>query len=145
MAEALPPPDIEGGGGVQSLVQGKDVHDGLVNSQGGKSLSYSDKLKVNVQREERLKRDVLEIHLESDTRTNMSLDDEVVANLCGRIGIDLKSQVEAVQIMPGNSRKIFVWLKNGVNLAEMQNVWPHGHGRARHFKTKRHILALIVS
>ena len=35
-------------------------------------------------------------------------------------------------------------LKTNPN-AEMQNVWPRGHGGARHFKTKRHIWALIVS
>ena len=98
MAEAERPVDEGGGGGK------------------GPGLSYSDKLKVNVRREERLKRNVLEIHLENDSRTNINLDNVTVANLCSRIGIDLKTEVEGVQVMPGNSRKIFVWVKDNCNL-----------------------------
>ena len=100
MAANEPP----GKGGVKSVDKSEKV------------FSYSDKLKVNVRREERLKRNVLEIHLENDNKTHINLDSDTVANLCSRIGIDIKTQVEGVQVMPGNSRKIFVWVLDNCNL-----------------------------
>ena len=78
--------------------------------------SYSDKLMCDVKKSERLKRNVLEVNLESDNRGRIQLDHDVVAKLLASLGVDLKTQAEAVQICPGNMKKIFVWLKNGVDI-----------------------------
>ena len=74
---------------------------------------YSEKLKVNVVRSERLKRKVLEINLESDERTRIILDKDTIAQLIAKVGIDIKSQLEGYQTA---SRKLFVWCKDSVNL-----------------------------
>ena len=113
MGSTTIPPDGGGflqQGGTQSVGEVKNT---AVDKP---ATSYSDKLKVNVRKEERLKRKVLEIHLENDTKGNMNLDNETVAKLCSKIGIDVKTQLEGVQVMPGNSKKIFMWLKDDCNI-----------------------------
>ena len=75
---------------------------------------YSDKIKLNVKRSERLKRNVLEIGIESIGE--IKLEDEDVSKLLSRIGIDLSCHAEGLQICPGNSKKIFVWLKEKVDI-----------------------------
>ena len=86
--------------------------------QNSGSSSYVDKLKVNVNRFERLTRNVLEINLEKDSSvTFINLEAETVAKVLSNLGVDIKTQVEAVQTCPGNSKKIFVWLKPAVNIA----------------------------
>ena len=67
-------------------------------------VSYSDKMKLNLKRSERLKRKVLEITVES--QGNFKIEDEDVAKLITRLGIDQKSHMEGFQIYPGNSKKI---------------------------------------
>ena len=80
--------------------------------QNSGSSSYVDKLKANVNRFERLKRNVLEINLEKDSSvTFINLEAETVAKVLSNLGVDIKTQVEAVQTCPGNSKKIFVWVK----------------------------------
>ena len=81
-------------------------------------VSYSAKLKVNVNRNERLKRNVLEINLDIDQGSSPNIENEIVARLLGRLGIDLTTQVEGIQIRPGNSRKIFVWMKDSIDLTK---------------------------
>ena len=77
---------------------------------------YSDKVKVNVRRESRLRRNVLEINLENDEAGQVKLDNETIAKLLKKIGIDLKTETVGVQVCPGYSNKIFVWLKDNVNI-----------------------------
>ena len=78
--------------------------------------SYSDKIKVNLKRSERLKRNVLEISVESQGYFKLEEDD--VAKLMTRLGIDLKTHAEGYQICPGNSRKIMIWLKDHVDITK---------------------------
>ena len=78
--------------------------------------SYSDRLKVNVSRSERLKRKVLEINLDVDEGIKLKLEPSDVHKTLARIGIDSQSHMEGCQICPGNSRKISVWLKDGCDI-----------------------------
>ena len=78
--------------------------------------SYSDKLKVNVNRCERLKRNVLEISLDVEQGLKMKVEESDVAKTLAKIGIDIGSDMEGCQICPGFSRKIFVWLKPSCNI-----------------------------
>ena len=55
----------------------------------GSERLYSDKLKVNIVRSERLKRNVLEIQLESDQGVSAHLDKDTISSLIGEIGIDI--------------------------------------------------------
>ena len=73
--------------------------------------SYSDKLKVNVMRSERLKRNVLEINLESDNDERINLGSETIAKVLATVGIDIVTQVEGFQAV---SKKLYVWLKDNV-------------------------------
>ena len=50
--------------------------------------SYSDRLKVNVSRSEKLKRNVLEIFLDVDEGIKLRLEKEDVHKTLARIGID---------------------------------------------------------
>ena len=70
--------------------------------------SYSDKLKVNVVKSERLKRKVLEIHLVPEDRVSPYIDVEIVAKLFAKLGIDRKTQMYGYQ---HSGSKIYVWLK----------------------------------
>ena len=63
--------------------------------------SYSDKIKVNLKRSERLKRKVLEISVESQGYFKLEEDD--VAKLMTRLGINLQVHAEGYQICPGKS------------------------------------------
>ena len=77
-------------------------------------VSYSDKMKLNLKRSERLKRKVLVITVES--QGNFKIEDEDVAKLITRLGIDQKSHMEGFQICPGNSKKILLWLKDSCDI-----------------------------
>ena len=79
-------------------------------------VSYSDKMKLNLKRSERLKRKVLEITVES--QGNFKIEDEDVAKLITRLGIDQKSHMEGFQICPGNSKKILLWLKDSCDVSK---------------------------
>ena len=59
---------------------------------------YSDKLKVNVVRSERLKRNVLEIQIIVENGTaDRNMDKETVAKLLAKLGIDWKTNVQGYQ------------------------------------------------
>ena len=56
-------------------------------------MSYSDRLKTNVNYNERLKRNLLEIHLErTDLEADLNLYSESIARVFQTLGIDLVSQ-----------------------------------------------------
>ena len=76
---------------------------------------YSDKLKVNIVRSERLKRKVLEIQLESDEGIKVYLDKDTIRNLIVRLGVDMKTQLEGYQTAP---RKLYVLCKESVQLEQ---------------------------
>ena len=80
-------------------------------------VSYSDKIKMNLRKCERLKRKVLEISLENESDGNVNIEEKDVAKLVSRLGIDLKSHMEGFQICPGNSKKILLWLKDSCDLS----------------------------
>ena len=78
----------------------------------GPKSSYSDRLKMNVKKSERLSRKVLEITLEVDEHVQLKLEDQDVARLATRIGLDIPYHLEGYQICPGNSKKILLWIKD---------------------------------
>ena len=69
-------------------------------------------------RNERLKRNVLEINLDFDQGTSVRIEDEIAAKLLARMDIDFVTQVEGIQSCPGNSRKLFVWLKDSIDISK---------------------------
>ena len=74
-----------------------DPGGGGVNENGG--VSYRDKLKVNIQKSERLKRNVLEINLETENGNHgFHLDKDTIAKLASKIGINIKTDIEGFQI-----------------------------------------------
>ena len=75
--------------------------------------SYSDKIKVNVIKSERLKRKVLEINLVTEEGTNPYIDKETLAKLLAKVGIDKKTQMYGYQQA---GRKIYVWFKEGYDI-----------------------------
>ena len=85
---------------------------------GSKVPTYSERLRGNINRNERLKRNVLEINLDFDVGVNTKIENDTVSKLIKRMGIDMSTQVEAVQTCPGNSRKIYIWLKNNVDISK---------------------------
>ena len=78
--------------------------------------SYCDKIKMNLRRSDRLKRKVLEISVEG--QRNFNIEEQDVAKLASRLGIDLNSHMEGYQICPGNSRKILLWLKDRCDISK---------------------------
>ena len=89
--------------------------DSSPSKKGGLS-SYSDRLKMNVRKSERLSRKILEITLEVDNNTTVNVEKKDAAKVASRIGIDLVNDLEGFQICPGNSKKILFWLKEGLNI-----------------------------
>ena len=75
--------------------------------------SYSDRLKVNINKSERLRRKVLEINLESDDGSVIKIDNDTLAKLIAKLGIDTKTDVEGFQ---NSQKKMFVWLKESCNI-----------------------------
>ena len=76
---------------------------------------YSEKLKVNIIRSERLRRKVLEVQLESDEGVQVYLDKDTINKLIVRLGVDLKTQLEGYQTA---KRKLYVWCKDFVQLEQ---------------------------
>ena len=85
---------------------------------GGRPSSYADRLKTNVNYDQRLKRNVLEIMLEKTERdAEIVLDQNCVARVCSSIGMDLVTEVEGYQVQHnGRTSTISVWVTKGVNL-----------------------------
>ena len=75
--------------------------------------TYSESLKTNIKWDSRLKRNVLEIFVESDSSSYVDIPDSEINRLFTTIGIDVRSQVEGY-FRRGN--KIFAWLANGIDL-----------------------------
>ena len=73
--------------------------------------SYAEKLKTNVNFNQRLKRNVLEITLEKTEKdAEIVLDDKSVARICQSLGMDIASDVEGFQVHHnGRSSIISVW------------------------------------
>ena len=105
-----PPPG--GGGATASASEGI-----IINSSGSQPTAtetlYSEKLKVNVMRSERLKRNVLEINLLTDEGIVPSIEICTVAKLLSKLGIDKTSQIVGYQL---SGRKVFVWFKEHCDL-----------------------------
>ena len=80
------------------------------------NISYSDRLKMNVKKSERLSRKVLEVTLEVDNHVQVKVEEKDAAKVAARIGIDLVNDLEGYQICPGNSKKLVFWIKEGRNL-----------------------------
>ena len=80
--------------------------------------SYADRLKTNINFDQRLKRNILEIHLEKTEKdAEILIDQNCVARVCSSIGIDVISQVQGYQVQySGITSKISVWAAQGVNL-----------------------------
>ena len=80
--------------------------------------SYADRLKSNVNFDQRLKRNVLEITLEKrDKNSEMILDQVSVARLLKSIGMDVMTQMEGYQIQyNGRTSMISVWAVKGLSL-----------------------------
>ena len=75
--------------------------------------TYSSKLKLNVNRCERLKCNVLEIRIESDSHRYANLDSDTIAKLIAKLGIDIQTQTEGFQT---GTNKIFIWLKENLDI-----------------------------
>ena len=80
--------------------------------------SYAERLKTNVNYDQRLKRNVLEIVLEKTERdAEMILDDNCVARLCRSIGMDIVTQVEGYQVHHnGRTSTVTIWVVKDINL-----------------------------
>ena len=98
----------------------RDIQDpgGGPNHGGGLHPTYAERLKTNVNYDQRLKRNVLEVVLERiDRDAEMVLDEQCVARLLRSIGMDVETQVEGYQIHHhGRSSMISVWAMKGLNL-----------------------------
>ena len=79
-------------------------------------VSYSDKIKMNLRSSNRLKRKVLEMSIEGEG--NIKVEENYVAKLTSRLGIDPKSHMEGFQICPGNSKKILLWFKDSCDITK---------------------------
>ena len=76
------------------LDSGQPQRDGHAATNVQVNTSYSDRVKMRVQKSERLKRNVLEINLECIPPAKTKVDKETAAKLISKIGIDIKSQTE---------------------------------------------------
>ena len=75
--------------------------------------SYADKVKTNIKWDNRLKRNVLEIILDSDKSEYTELSDDLIEKLFRTIGINTKNQVEGFY---RKNNTIFAWLSAGIDL-----------------------------
>ena len=77
------------------------------------SRTYAESLKTNIKWDSRLKRNVLEIAMESDNSEFIDIPDGDINRLFKTIGIDVKAQIEGYF---RRGSKIFAWLANGIDL-----------------------------
>ena len=75
--------------------------------------AWNKRPRVNIMRNERLKRSVLEINLEYDTSADR-IDKEMISKLFGRLGIR-KGEIEGFQV---KRKKIFAWMIPGTDLGK---------------------------
>ena len=96
--------------------------DGVSESDGDKSAvskhSYANRLKSNINYNQRLQRSVLEITLERVNKNNdIEINDTEIERVLRTLGIDIRSQVEGYQLQyKGATSIISVWMPVGVNL-----------------------------
>jgi hypothetical protein len=76
---------------------------------------YSDRVKVTIAHSERLKRNVLEINLESENSAG-KIEKGEVAKLFQTLGINLEQEMEGYQLV--GRRKLFAWLKEEIDLTQ---------------------------
>ena len=93
--------------------QVEHLHQGVQPHQQPREQSYSSKLIQNVNRNDRLKRNVLEVNLESDSDRYANIDKETIARLAVKLGINLQTQAEGYQT---GSNKVFFWLKENCDI-----------------------------
>ena len=75
---------------------------------------YSDRVKITIARSERLKRNVLEVNLESEATADR-IDPEATAKLLQSMGI-IQPDLEGYQL--SGKKKLYVWLKEGIDLTK---------------------------
>ena len=81
----------------------------------GPKKNWRDVVKSSLGIDERLKRNVLEIHLEKE-EINDVVEEDALAKFFLKIGVK-QDQVEGVQLIPPKSpRKVFLWLQPGIDL-----------------------------
>ena len=56
---------------------------------------------------------------ENDEAGQVKINADTTAKLIHRIGIDLKTETVGVQACPGFTNKIFVWLKDNVDVKDI--------------------------
>ena len=80
--------------------------------------SYANRLKSNVNYNQRLQRNILEITLERvDKSVEIEIDDKEIERILRTLGIDIRSQVEGYQLQyRGMTSVLSVWMPVGVNL-----------------------------
>ena len=94
--------------------KGMDEQNQARNDTMGNGSLYSDRVKVTIARSERLKRNVLEINLESEAEAD-KIDKEMMAKLFKTMGFR-KEELEGYQL--SGKRKLFVWFKVDVDLSK---------------------------
>ena len=75
---------------------------------------YSDRVKITIARSERLKRNVLEVDLQSEATADR-IDPEATAKLLQSMGI-IQPDLEGYQL--SGKKKLYVWLKEGIDLTK---------------------------
>ena len=76
---------------------------------------YSQRLKMRIQKSERLNRNVLEINLEKEQNAEQ-IEETMIAKLFDKVGITMV-QLEGFQLVPKRMpRKVYVWFKEGVDI-----------------------------
>ena len=108
-----PASTMTGGVGVST----GDIQQGTTNKGGNSEQGglYSDRVKITIARSERLKRNVLEINLESEADAD-KLEPDVMAKLFKEMGLNKEVDMEGFQLI--GKRKLFVWCKEGVDLSK---------------------------
>ena len=82
-------------------------------------MSYSDRLKTNINYSERLKRNILEIYLEKTHKEAdiYMVNQDSIARVFKTLGIDIDNQVEGYQVQnKGQVSVISAWMKPGIGL-----------------------------
>ena len=79
--------------------------------------SYANKLKTNIRFDQRLKRNVLEIHIEkSDKFAQVDLSGDTMVRVLKSIGMNLNTELEGSFVVYGNTPVIIALCREGVNL-----------------------------
>ena len=89
----------------------------MTNDSGG-SISYAERLRTNINFNQRLQRNVLEITLEkTESTVEVDIDQSCITRIMKSLGMDLNSQVEGCQVQfNGRSHVVSIWAAKGINL-----------------------------